>query len=513
MAPPIRSSISKLPDEGNPSRRTASTPLFAPALAAAMVSDRRQLHIFFFPFMAAGHTLPVVDMAKLFARRGVRATILTTPADALSVAASLNRVSEAGHPVEALLVEIPPAEAGVQMDFFMSTARLRDPFERLLREHRPDAVVSDVFFPWSGEVAEELGVPRLIFHGTSFFSLSLSDALFHHPPPESSAGEEGGLYAVPGLPHRIELDRSQIPDFRQHKPEFAEVFVKMKQAEKICFGVVVNSFYELEPEYADHYRNAMGMKAWHVGPVSLCNDDDGDRSARGAGAGAGVVDPDNCLSWLASKEPSSVVYVCFGSVCRFTAAQLREIALGLEASCHPFIWVVRDPAGKGDPSSEQWLPEGFEERTAGTGMVIRGWAPQILLLNHEAVGGFVTHCGWNSCLEGVTAGLPMVAWPMFADQFYNEWLLVQALGVGVSMGGAKRHTLLEEERPLVGAEEVARAVKVLMGGGGEEMRRRARELKEAARAAMREGGSSNDDMGRLIEELLGKQTTPVHAGD
>ncbi|MQL78517.1 hypothetical protein Taro_010934 [Colocasia esculenta] len=96
----------------------------------------------------------------------------------------------------------------------------------------------------------------------------------------------------------------------------------------------------------------------------------------------------------------------------------------------------------------------------------------------------------------------------FADQFYNERLLVQVLGVGVSMGGAKRYTLQKEERPLVGAEEVARAVKVLMGGGGGEMRRRARELKEAARAAMREGGSSYGDMGLLIEELLGKQTTP-----
>ncbi|MQL75840.1 hypothetical protein Taro_008196 [Colocasia esculenta] len=481
-----------------------------------MGSNRRQLHILFFPLMAPGHTLPMVDMAKLFARRGVRATILTTPANAITVAASLGRASEAGHHVETLLVEIPHAEAGVpetladansvdgEMMFLKSTARLRDPLEGLLRKHRPDAVVSDMFFPWSGEVAEELGVPRLIFHGTSFFSLCLSDALqFHHPPPESSAGEEGGLYAVPGLPHRIELDRGQIPDVWR-MPEFAEVFAKMRQAEKICFGVVVNSFYELEPEYADHYRKSVGMKAWHVGPVSLCNDEDGaDMSARGGG-----IEQDNCLRWLASKEPSSVVYVCFGSLCRFTAAQLREIALGLEASRHPFIWVVRHPTGKGSPSSEPRLPEGFEERTVGTGMVIRGWAPQILLLNHEAVGGFVTHCGWNSCLEGITAGLPMVAWPMFADQFDNMRLLVQVLGVCVSMGGAKRYTLREEERPLVGAEEVARAVKVLMGGGGGEMRRRARELKEAARAAMGEGGSSYGDMGRLIEELLGKQITP-----
>ncbi|MQL75838.1 hypothetical protein Taro_008190, partial [Colocasia esculenta] len=179
-----------------------------------------------------------------------------------------------------------------------------------------------------------------------------------------------------------------------------------------------------------------------------------DRSARGGG-----IEPDNCLSWLAPKESSSVVYVCFESLCRFIATQLCEIALGLE----------------------------------------------ILLLNHEAVGGYVTHCGWNSCLEWITAGLPTMVWPMSTDQFDNEQLQVQMLEVGVSMGGTKQlNTLREEERPLVGAKEVAGAVKVLMGGGGGEMQWKARELKEAARAAMREGVSSYDDMGHLIEELLGK---------
>ncbi|MQL75812.1 hypothetical protein Taro_008207 [Colocasia esculenta] len=487
-----------------------------------MGSNPRQIHILFFPLPAPGHTLPMVDMAKLFARRGVRASILTTPAQAPAIATSFRRTSEAGHPVETLLVELPPSEADApqklgdansaeaHIDFLVSTHRYRSSFEQLVREHRPDAVVTDMFFPWSGEVAEEVGVPRLVFHGTSFFSFCVRDALFRHPPPESSDGDEEGIYVVPGLPHRIEFGRGQLPNSQKRRPDFDKLFVQMKQAETRCFGVVVNSFYELEPEYADRYRKALGMKAWHVGPVSLCNDDDGNKAERGGGAGAGV-DPDNCLNWLASKEPSSVIYVCFGSLCRFTAAQLREIALGLEASGHPFIWVVRGLGGQGATSSEQWLPEGFEDRTAGRGMIIRGWAPQILLLNHEAVGGFVTHCGWNSCLEGITAGLPMVAWPLFADQFFNERQLVRILGVAVSMGDAVRYSLSEEDRPVVGAEQVARAVEAVMGGGGE-MRRRARKLKEAAMAAVREGGSSYGDVGRLIEELLEKQTVPSRGG-
>ncbi|XP_042957819.1 UDP-glucose flavonoid 3-O-glucosyltransferase 7-like [Carya illinoinensis] len=109
-----------------------------------------------------------------------------------------------------------------------------------------------------------------------------------------------------------------------------------------------------------------------------------------------------------------------------------EIAMGLEASGQQFIWVVKKD--KNEKEDEDWLPMGFEKRMEGKGLIIRGLAPQVLILDHEAVGGFVTHCGWNSTLEGVTAGLPMVTWPLFSEQFVNEKLVTEVLKIGVPVG-------------------------------------------------------------------------------
>ncbi|KAL1534595.1 Scopoletin glucosyltransferase, variant 2 [Salvia divinorum] len=133
------------------------------------------------------------------------------------------------------------------------------------------------------------------------------------------------------------------------------------------------------------------------------------------------------------------------------------------------------------------------------GLIIRGWAPQVMILNHAAVGAFVTHCGWNSTLEGVCAGVPMVTWPVFAEQFFNEKLVTEVLGTGVSVGN-KRWMLSESEG--VQRDAVARAVEeVMVGGGAAEMRRRAENYKEMAKKAVEEGGSSYHSLNALIEEL------------
>ncbi|CAA6661203.1 unnamed protein product [Spirodela intermedia] len=473
-----------------------------------MDSEGQQLHIFIFPLMASGHLLPAVDIAKLFAEKGVRVSIITTAGEEPAIQASC-RSSEAGRRVRTLLVEwsssaigLPDSLSSVKtldmhMDFLMRTSALRPSFEQLVKDHHPAAIVTDSFYPWTAEVAEEVGIPRLVFDGRSFFTLCLSDKINLSTDTQESSADSGDRIVIPGIPHRIELIRSQLFDAKKMRPDFPDVFMKMKEAEGRSYGTVVNSFYELEPDYADHYRKVMGRKAWHIGPVSLCNKDPADSAMRG---GRTTLEQTRCLTWLDSKAERSVLYVCFGSLSRFTETQLREIAGGLESSGHPFIWVVRN-AGQGNYSG-QWLPESFEERVvdSGTGMIIRGWAPQVLILNHVAIGGFLTHCGWNSSLESVAAGLPVVTWPIFADQFFNERLLVDLLKVGVDIGTVK-------------AEEIAAAVGRLMEDSpeAEERRSRARELKAAARWAMEEGGSSYNDLARLIQELWEKQSAASHA--
>jgi hypothetical protein len=175
---------------------------------------------------------------------------------------------------------------------------------------------------------------------------------------------------------------------------------------------------------------------------------------------------------------------------------MLEIAAGLEGSQQNFIWVVKKNEKQGE--KEDWLPEGYEERTKGEGLIIRGWAAQMLILEHKAVGGFVTHCGWNSALEGISMGLPMVTWPRGAEQFYNEKLLTQVLRIGVNVGA----TELVKKGKLISREEVAKAVReVIDGEEAEERRERAKKLGEMAKAAVEEGGSSYNDLSRFMEEL------------
>ena len=204
------------------------------------------------------------------------------------------------------------------------------------------------------------------------------------------------------------------------------------------------------------------------------------------------------MKWLDSQKPNSVVYVCFGSLAKFNSAQLKEIAIGLEASGKKFIWVVRKGKGEEEEEEQNWLPEGYEERMEGTGLIIRGWAPQVLILDHPSVGGFVTHCGWNSTLEGVAAGVPMVTWPVGAEQFYNEKLVTEVLKTGVGVG-------VQKWAPGVGdfieSEAVEKAIRRIMEKEGEEMRNRAIELGKKAKWAVGEEGSSYSNLDALIEEL------------
>lgn len=212
------------------------------------------------------------------------------------------------------------------------------------------------------------------------------------------------------------------------------------------------------------------------------------------------------LEWLDSWPPSSVIYVCLGSLNRATPKQLIEIGLGLEATKRPFVWVLRGAYGREE--LEKWLlEEGFEERVKGRGLLIKGWAPQVLILSHSAIGAFLTHCGWNSTLEGICAGVPLITFPLFAEQFYNERVVVQVVETGVSLGAeAVVHLGEEEEKSYVQVkkESVRDSIEKVMGEGEEKekMRERARRYAEMGRKAIEEGGSSYHNISLLIEDII-----------
>ncbi|KAK4284558.1 hypothetical protein QN277_001375 [Acacia crassicarpa] len=484
-------------------------------------NQKHQLHIFFFPFLAHGHMIPTVDMAKIFASRGIRATIIVTPLNVPLISRSIKESIDLGLPINVLPIKFSSQEHGLPEGcenadsmsspslfpaFLKATTMLQEPLEQLLQEHNPDCLIAGSFSPWATDSAAKFGIPRIVFHGTGFFPLCVNESIILHQPYKD-VESDSDPFVIPNLPGtEIQMTRMVLPYYVMTvEDNFVSKLIKAaKQSEVTSFGVVVNSFYELEGIYADHYKKVLGRRAWNIGPVSLCNRDNKEKSYRGKQAS---MDARDCLKWLDSKKPDSVLYICFGSRSDFTEPQLKEIAMGLEASGQNFIWVVRERKKNkeeqgGDIDQDQgWLPEGFEKRMEGKGLIIRGWAPQMLILDHESIGGFVTHCGWNSTLEGVTAGVPMVTWPVSAEQFYNEKLVTQVLRIGVPVG-------VKKWVPVVGdyieKEAIVKAVKEIMEGEeAEEMRKRTKKLASIAREAVEEGGSSYCDFNHLIEELEG----------
>ncbi|KAK4401675.1 Scopoletin glucosyltransferase [Sesamum angolense] len=468
-----------------------------------------QLHIVFLPMIAHGHMIPMLDMAKLFTSRGLKTTIIATPA----FAASVQRARESGHDIGLTIVQFPPKGSSLpnnivsfdQMTtpallplFVEALSLLQEPVEKLLQELNPNCLLSDMFLPWTVDSAAKFGIPRLVFGGTNCFSQYISEQMQLHEPYKN-VSSDSEPFVVPDLPDKLTFIRTQIAPFLLEegtKNEFAKLREEMRESEKRSYGVVFNSCYELESAYADHYKKVLGRRAWHIGPLFLWNNAGAEEKAqRGKESD---INEHECLAWLDSKRPNSVVYVCFGSMASFTPAQLRETALGLEASGQDFIWVVRK--GKNwQGENEDWMPQGYEDRIKGKGLIIRGWAPQVMILDHPAIGGFVTHCGWNSTLEGICGGVPMVTWPIFAEQFYNEKLVTEVLRTGVPVGNKKWQMGPSEGVP---REAVRKAVeRIMVGEETSEMRKRAKYYKEMARKGVEEGGSSYNSLNALIDEL------------
>ncbi|KAM0870491.1 hypothetical protein ACQ4PT_039994 [Festuca glaucescens] len=457
----------------------------------------------------------MADMAVLFASRGVRCTIITTPVNAATIRTAIDRANDAfrGTDCPTIVISVVPfpdvglplgvengtglTSRGDRHRLSQAVTQLREPFDQFLSDIHPDAVVSDSFFYWSADAAAEHGVPRLGFLGTSLFAGACTDSIQRNNPLETAPDDPDALVSLPGLPHRVELRRSQMSN-PVRRPDNSTVSKRVNATDQKNFGEVFNSFQKLELGYVEHYRTTLGCRAWLVGPVALANKDM-------AGRGASLLSPDadSCLQWLDTKQPGSVVYVSFGSLVSFSPAELHELARGLDLSGKNFVWVV----GGAGPGSSEWMPQGFADLVArgGRGFIIRGWAPQIQILNHPALGGFVTHCGWNSTMESVSAGVPMVTWPRFADQFYNEKLILEVLKVGVSVGAKHFGSGTHE---VIGGEVIAESIEKLMGSSEESVaiQNKAKDLGVEARRAVENGGSSYNDVGRLMDELMARRS-------
>ncbi|KAK9168535.1 hypothetical protein Syun_000675 [Stephania yunnanensis] len=479
----------------------------------------QQLHFILVPFMEQGHMIPMIDIAKLLAQRGAIATIVTTHQNRLRHESVIDRAVDSGLPIRLLQLRFPSQEVGLpdgcenidtvpsrdlMPSFFSGLEMLQPQLEELLAEiyPKPDCLISDVFLAWTSGVATKFQIPRIAFHGTSIFALLCVHNLYNSELLKSIESDNEP-FLIPNFPHRIEISTNKLPAvLKKGQDHMGALRDKIIEAEESAYGVIINSFDELEPQYSELYQEARRGKAWCIGPLSLVNKEESDVAERGNKAS---IDKNKCLTWLDSKEPNSVIYVCLGSMSRVSSPQLIEIGMALEASEHPFIWVFK--GGEKYQELDSWLDtEGYEKRNKERGLVIRGWAPQVMIVSHGSVGGFLTHCGWNSTLEALSTGVPMLTWPMFAEQFLNEKVIVEVLRVGYRVGVDVAFDVVEETKleSLVKKEEIERGVRRLMDKSDEceEMRTRAKEIGEMGRRAVEGGGSSHLNLSLFIQDIV-----------
>ncbi|PWA13701.1 UDP-glucuronosyl/UDP-glucosyltransferase [Artemisia annua] len=211
--------------------------------------------------------------------------------------------------------------------------------------------------------------------------------------------------------------------------------------------------------------------------------------------------PEKCIEWLDLHPEGSVLYISFGSQNTISETQMMELAKGLEESKKPFIWVIRPPIGF-DLTCEfrtEWLPLGFEDRIGKQGLIVHNWAPQLEILCHRSTGAFLTHCGWNSVMESLSQGVPLIGWPLAAEQGYNAKMLVEEMGVCLVLARGM-HGMIEKE-------EVRSVIEVVLDksedGKGESMRKKATELGEMIRASVEiNKGSSYKAMDDFMSTIL-----------
>ncbi|RLM74525.1 UDP-glycosyltransferase 92A1-like [Panicum miliaceum] len=448
-----------------------------------MAAAARRSHVVLFPFMAQGHLAPFRCLAELArrARPGARVTVVATPGTAGPLRASLT-ADGLGDDIGVHALPFDPAGHGLPagagttagigshqlITLFAASESLRPAFRHLVAGFRaadPGAdvhVMADMFLGWTLGVAREAGASHSAVFTTGGYGAAVYFSLWGSVPlPADDA------FPLPPFPD-VTVCRSQLTDHlaaADGTDAWSTFVSKQIAAFAHTDALLVNTAESLEPKGLAMLRQLFHVPIYPVGPL-LRATPPAREPAPGAKNGGAI------LAWLDKQPPGSVLYVSFGSQYTIGASQMMELAVGLERSAHRFVWVIRPPAGS-DVDGEfrpEWLPEGFRERVeaGGRGLVARCWAPQVEILAHAATGFFLTHCGWNSVQESLGSGVPLLGWPLSAEQFYNAKVLAEEMGVCVEVARGARAALSGEK--LAAAVEAVIAAARETGGEGSSLK-------------------------------------------
>ncbi|CAM6124458.1 unnamed protein product [Calypogeia fissa] len=419
-------------------------------------------HVVAIPFPLQGHINPMLRFTTQLAEKGIRVSFICYE-DSIPHLRSSSGATDAPSSMQTssfrfVTVQRPSVEALGRLN------ELRSPFdpiiEKLTRDKTagvaggPTCIISDMFLPWTCDVAETLQIPRytLVPSGVIFARYMQGSLVYFDRGQFQISKMDGKLVefdwpvCIPGLPplqfHELDiLHRNFTSSFRQ------AVESLMKSA-----GLLVNSFLELEEKVVEAFQNPENAegegdygpkkvpKIYPVGPLFSKT-----AITHVSNVYALQDSSSRCLNWLDSQPSSSVLYIAFGSGVRLRPEQIQELAYGLEASKQRFLWVCPLKKIRSTEQSlisiTEALPPNFEARVRDRGCIVTGWAPQLQILAHSSTGGFFTHCGWNSSLESIIFGVPMIGWPQGAEQHLNCKYIVGELKVAAQIQQANKKKL------------------------------------------------------------------------
>ncbi|KAM1205068.1 hypothetical protein ACFX2G_006015 [Malus domestica] len=439
-------------------------------------------HVVAVPYPGRGHINPMMNLCKLLTSQKTDILITFVVTEEWS-----GFIGSEVTPDNIRLTTIPnvvPSELVRAADMYSFIeaimTKMEAPFERFMDRLKPppSLIVADTFLPWAVRVGNRRSIPAASFWPmpASFFSFFQHFHLLadngHFPVDLLERGNERVDY-IPGVSSTRLADLPFISEiFPNILHHILEDFSWVPGAQYLLFP----SIYELEPQVIDVLRSIFSLPIYTIGPlIPYIKSNDHPSS--------GI----NYLQWLDSQPCSSVLYISMGSFLSFSGAQMDEIAGGLRLSRVRFIWVAHGETDR------------LKNACGDMGLVVP-WCEQLRVLCHSSVGGFLTHCGWNSVREGVFAGVPFLTFPLRMDQGMVSKMIVEDWKVGWRLRKAE-----DKIDHLVTSEEIAVLAQKFMDledDEGREMRRRARELKQICHDAIEEGGSSQTNINAFIVDIF-----------
>ncbi|XP_021861815.1 7-deoxyloganetin glucosyltransferase [Spinacia oleracea] len=492
---------------------------FSPNKVGVTPMAQKKPHVVCLPAPAQGHIIPMMKLAKLLHSRGFYITLVLTEFDVARLAAAASSAADStttttlqglnDFSIETIPDGLPPENNRSVLDLPELCVALpgepkvafRGVLMRLLASHNTPpitGIISDGAMFFALGVGKELGIPVWLFYTTSacgMLGYMQYDELIkrgHFPLKDESYLTNGYLDTpidwVPGLIKGAKL--KHLPTFIRTTNPNDIMFNYLGEAARTgsaAHGMILNTFDDLEGQVLSSINTEIN-NLYTIGPLPLLCQRLNERELLPLSSSLWKEDT-NCLEWLDKRSPKSVIYVNYGSLAILTPSQLEEFAWGLANSNHPFLWIIRSDLIVG--GSSMLLSNDYMEEIKERGL-LSSWCSQEKVLQHPSIAVFLTHCGWNSTLESITEGVPMICWPFFAEQQTNCLYACHEWKVGVEM-----------EEGEVRREKVEGLVKEMMEGEkGKELKVKSIEWKCKAEECTMFGGSSYSNFDKLVSDLM-----------